>query len=312
MAKLMFGNHSAVRVRRAERARIRDFYRDVLGCKLTRQFDDKDDFRIGDDFHIAFLYESGRGVEVDQGVTYAADNALSDDEFLKAIFLELKANDVDEMRQQIVAFGVKVLDVPDVHLYFQAPGGQVFRLVGTNEDLSRYEGIEPQSTETLPGDRRIGAHKSAAKAVPDVTRGMLLATIEIAAPPERVFRAVTSEEVVRWWGSVDTYRTTRWTGDVRVGGAWRADYLPRDGKPFSVHSEFLELDPPRLLVQTWRYDRDPSGSVTTIKWRFEPTETGTRVVVRHEGFGDALACENHAVGWERVLGWLSDHFQEAA
>jgi hypothetical protein len=61
MAKLTFGNHSAVRVRRAERARIREFYGDVLGCKLTRQFDDKDDFRIGDDFQIAFLYESGRG-----------------------------------------------------------------------------------------------------------------------------------------------------------------------------------------------------------------------------------------------------------
>jgi hypothetical protein len=43
-------------------------------------------------------------------------------------------------RQNIVAFDVKVLDVPDHHLYFQAPGGQVFRLVGINEDLSRYDG----------------------------------------------------------------------------------------------------------------------------------------------------------------------------
>jgi hypothetical protein len=72
-------------------------------------------------------------------VTYAADEALSDDDFLKAIFLELKADDVEEMRQNIVAFGVKVLEVPDPHLYFQAPGGQVFRLVGTNEDLSKNE-----------------------------------------------------------------------------------------------------------------------------------------------------------------------------
>jgi hypothetical protein len=46
------------------------------------------------------------------------------------------------MRQKIVAFGVKVLEVPDPHLYFHAPGGQVFRLVGTNEDLSKYEGTE--------------------------------------------------------------------------------------------------------------------------------------------------------------------------
>jgi hypothetical protein len=46
------------------------------------------------------------------------------------------------MRQSIVSFGVTVLEVPDPHLYFQAPGGQVFRLVGVDEDLSKYEGTE--------------------------------------------------------------------------------------------------------------------------------------------------------------------------
>jgi hypothetical protein len=44
------------------------------------------------------------------------------------------------MRKTIVASGVKVFDVPDSHLYFQAPGGQVWRLVGAHEDLSKYEG----------------------------------------------------------------------------------------------------------------------------------------------------------------------------
>ncbi len=82
---------------------------------------------MGDGFYIAFLYE-------DDGV------ALDEREFLKAVYLELKAGNVEEMRQKIVAFGVKVLDVPDPHLYFQAPGGQVFRLAGINEDLSKYEG----------------------------------------------------------------------------------------------------------------------------------------------------------------------------
>ncbi|MFD1931271.1 VOC family protein [Nonomuraea mangrovi] len=138
--KVIFGNHSALRVCRTERDRIRQFYRDVLGCELARELDDKDDFRMGGGFHISFLYGSGDGQEADKGVTYAAEHALSDDDFLKAIFLELKAEDVEEMRQEIVDFGVKVLEVPDPHLYFQAPGGQVFRLVGTTEDLSMYEG----------------------------------------------------------------------------------------------------------------------------------------------------------------------------
>ena len=84
---------------------------------------------MGDNFYIAFLYE-------DEGVT------LDESDFLKAIYLELKTDNVEEMRHKIVAFGVKVLDVPDPHLYFQAPGGQVLRLVGIDEDLSRYEGTE--------------------------------------------------------------------------------------------------------------------------------------------------------------------------
>jgi catechol 2,3-dioxygenase-like lactoylglutathione lyase family enzyme len=129
MAKVIFGNHSAVRVPRSEKDRIREFYRDVLGCKITREGDQKDDVRMGDDFYIAFLYEN-------DGV------ALDESSFSKAIYLELKADNVEEMRQKIVAFGVKVLDVPDPHLYFHAPGGQVLRLVGINEDLSKYEGTE--------------------------------------------------------------------------------------------------------------------------------------------------------------------------
>jgi catechol 2,3-dioxygenase-like lactoylglutathione lyase family enzyme len=129
MAKVALGNHSAVRVPRTERDAVRRFYRDVLGGEITRESDLKDDFRLGDGFYLAFLYEG-------EGAT------LAESGFLQAIYLELKTDDVDELRQRIVAFGVKVLDVPDPHLYFQAPGGQVFRLVGIDEDLSRYEGTE--------------------------------------------------------------------------------------------------------------------------------------------------------------------------
>ena len=129
MEKVIFGNHSAVRVSRAEKGRIREFYRDVLGCTITREGDQKDDFRMGGNFYIAFLYEEDGA-------------ALDESGFSKAIYLELKAANAEEMRQRIVAFGVRVLEVPDPHLYFQAPGGQVFRLVGINEDLAKYEGTE--------------------------------------------------------------------------------------------------------------------------------------------------------------------------
>jgi hypothetical protein len=115
-----------------------------------RKLDDKDDVRIGENFYFAFLYEPGDGSEVDKGVVYGADDALSDEGFLKALFLELKSDNVEELRQKIIAFGVKVLEVPDPHLYFQAPGGQVYRLVGIDEDLSKYEGTD--DNEELTGE----------------------------------------------------------------------------------------------------------------------------------------------------------------
>jgi len=46
------------------------------------------------------------------------------------------------MTQKILDFGVRKLEAPDPHLYFQAPGGQCLRLVGLDEDLSFYEAGE--------------------------------------------------------------------------------------------------------------------------------------------------------------------------
>ena len=92
---------------------------------------------MGDHVYLGVLYEN-------EGVT------LEKSDFLKATYLELKAENVEAMRQKIVAFGVRVLAMQDPHLYFQAPGGQVFRLVGINEDLSRYEGTTDH--RELPSD----------------------------------------------------------------------------------------------------------------------------------------------------------------
>lgn len=58
----------------------------------------------------------------------------------RAMWMELKSDNVEEMRKKILDFGVRKLELPDPHLYFQAPGGQCWRLVGTDEDLSFYEG----------------------------------------------------------------------------------------------------------------------------------------------------------------------------
>jgi uncharacterized protein YndB with AHSA1/START domain len=38
-----------------------------------------------------------------------------------------------------------------------------------------------------------------ARAIAATAQGHLLVSVELAAPPERVFRALTSKEVTKWW-----------------------------------------------------------------------------------------------------------------
>jgi uncharacterized protein YndB with AHSA1/START domain len=150
--------------------------------------------------------------------------------------------------------------------------------------------------------------KSSARAVADLSEGTIFASVEIAVPPERVFRALTTEEVAKWWGSAELYRTTRFEIDLRAGGAWRSEGIGADGTPFHVGGKVLELDPPRKLVQTWQPSWEAEAPATTLTYLLEAIEGGTRVTLRHSGFGARReSCQSHGNGWERVLGWLKNH-----
>lgn len=123
MAKVVLGRHVAVFAVRTEQRRIREFYCDVLGCEARVKSDQVDRFQSGESFFI-FVWQ---------------DTALDESAFLKAAWLQLDADNPEELKQEILAFGVKQIDFPDPHFYFQAPGGQAFKIVGIEEDLSLYE-----------------------------------------------------------------------------------------------------------------------------------------------------------------------------
>jgi uncharacterized protein YndB with AHSA1/START domain len=152
-----------------------------------------------------------------------------------------------------------------------------------------------------------------ARAIADVSAGLILATVTIAVPPERIFRALTDPaELPKWWGSDDMYRTTAHAADLRPGGSWRSEGTGSDGTPFFVEGEYLEIEPPRRLVMTWKAPWD-GGNVTTITYTLEPVAAGTKLTVRHEGFADrAGSCRSHSQGWPRVLGWLNHYLDPAA
>src|SRR5512135_3761899 len=88
--------------------------------------------------------------------------------------------------------------------------------------------------------------------------------IEIAAPPERVFAALTDpKQLFAWWGQEPSVELSVFEMDARPGGRWRFQCKPVPGaahgavgeqlqrnraQEFEAHGEVLEYVPPRLLV----------------------------------------------------------------
>jgi uncharacterized protein YndB with AHSA1/START domain len=152
---------------------------------------------------------------------------------------------------------------------------------------------------------------------------VVTAEIFIAAPPARVFEAITDPyQMPKWWGQQGMYKITEWKGDLRPGGKWSSVGVGVDGSSFRIDGEYLEVDPPRILVHTWIASW--SGPLkTVVRWELEPQSvhglhpggpkkagTGTLVKIRHEGFaGAAENAAGHAKGWERVLVWLEGYLE---
>ncbi len=146
--------------------------------------------------------------------------------------------------------------------------------------------------------------KTGARAVADLVDGCIVASVELATTPERVFRALASSEVIDWWVNPGVFDTREWTGDVRVGGQWRASGIAR-GEPYALEGKFLEVDPPRKLVQTWHRAGAP-GTPSTVTYLLEPITGGTRLTVRHADIAAPDQRSNIGAGWQSSFDRLSE------
>jgi uncharacterized protein YndB with AHSA1/START domain len=132
----------------------------------------------------------------------------------------------------------------------------------------------------------------------------IVSEIGIASPPERVFHAlVDPQQVLQWWGQPGVYICTEFNADVRRGGKWRSAGTGPDGGRFEVTGEYLEVDPPRLLVHSWIASW--TGDVeTTVRWELEPKDGGTMLRVVHSGLAAHPGMSESYRGWPRILGWI--------
>ena len=115
--KISIGNHLKMHVHKDLKPKVIEFYETILGCKrLTSSSPAGEVFIFEGNFFlgIAFLEKA---------------NILSEQDLLKAAWMELKTEDPEKLKERLQKFGVKEVDYHDKdHFYFQAPGGQVFRL----------------------------------------------------------------------------------------------------------------------------------------------------------------------------------------
>lgn len=140
------------------------------------------------------------------------------------------------------------------------------------------------------------------KVTPDADA--IISEIHIAARPERVFEAlIDPAQVVQWWGQIGVFRGTEFQCDLRVGGKWRLVGLDGQDRNFEITGEYLQVDPPRLLVQSWAATW--TGTIqTTVRWELEATSQGTLVRITHSGFAAHPELAQSYRGWPRLLGWL--------
>jgi len=139
----------------------------------------------------------------------------------------------------------------------------------------------------------------------------VVSEIDIAAPPARVFQALTTASELKRWFTSPECPAKLWEMEPRLGGRYR--YSTEKGSivvngitEFECHGEILEYDPPRALAYTWLANwHDDVARRTVVRWELSPSSGGTHVKVTHSGLATMpVARKDYSGGWPGVVEML--------
>ena len=121
---------------------------------------------------------------------------------------------------------------------------------------------------------------------------MLPATIR------KVYDAWTRADLLTRWYCPNPAWELKVQADVRVGG----DYVVEMG-PHVVRGTYLEVEPPRRLAFSWKWD-GTEDEPTRVEVELSEVDDGTRMLLTHTGFASEADTANHRMGWEPEMGRL--------
>ncbi|NGM67302.1 SRPBCC domain-containing protein [Sphingobacterium sp. SGR-19] len=117
----------------------------------------------------------------------------------------------------------------------------------------------------------------------------------VSAPPEDIYKALTTEITIRLW-----------TGDA-------VEINPREGGEFSmwdgaIAGKFIQLDPYKKIVQQWYFGEQEEPSIVTIK--LHEDKRGTSFELHHTNIPDE-AYDDIVEGWnDTYMASLIEFYEE--
>jgi uncharacterized protein YndB with AHSA1/START domain len=163
-------------------------------------------------------------------------------------------------------------------------------------------------------DREVQHNESCLALISGNAPRPLIITRDFQAPRERVWRAWTRPEAILQWHGPRFYRAAEFSGDVRVGGDWRA-CLKSDNPEDVVlwqSGRYLVVTPPERLEFTFAWEtpdhEDGPGVNTHVLVRLEELANGsTRMHFVQTGFLSQKSATSHSLGWNGTFDRLEEY-----